>query len=668
MSSLITPEKLGNASMADLKGEAYKAKLEDPNWVNSINKMFGSNLTKSDLLKIAAVTGGGIAGLTSLNQPNIKKVGYQGTIPKMTAVRNMQTAPDPMTGRPGAGGTLYGGDVQYYEKGKEPEQRSTGLDDSKVDPLVQAYKKEGPVAPPTPKAAFGGSGSGLGYKTISEAAFGKKPEAAKQAQTPTLPPGMGDTPVPNWTVPAAKTPWEIAMETGPQQPQTAPAVMPKIPGSNPKDFFDSQGNPMQVMYAQGGIAGLAHGGRYLQGPTDGMADKLHTSIDGKQPAALSHGEFVIPADVVSHLGNGNSDAGAQKLYSMMDKIRMARTGTKKQGKHINPDKFMPGGLAAAYAEGGSVMGFAGESGSYVPAGTTGVDQTLAGWTGDYIPNMLAKTEALTNAPYQQYTGPLTAGESSLQTKAFDTAGNLQTPSSIGTAAETAGNIANRASELGYTPQTADFGTADAQRYMSPYLQASLNPQLEEARRQSQITQQLNNAQMTKAGAFGGSASGIMNRETQRSLGSNLANITGQGYNTAYNNAMAQFNADQNRKMQENQFGANYANTALNTGLAAANAQGNLGVAENQVGINNLNAQANLGAQQRGITSEGIAADKKQFEEARDNPYNQLKFQQSMLNGLPIQATNYETAQPSTLSQIASGATTVDKALSTLGVK
>ena len=103
--------------------------------------------------------------------------------------------------------------------------------------------------------------------------------------------------------------------------------------------------------------GLAHGGRYLQGNTDGMADKLRTSIDGKQPAALSHGEFVVPADVVSHLGNGNSDAGAQKLYSMMDKIRQARTGTKKQGKEINPDKFMPGGLAAAYAGGGTVSKF-----------------------------------------------------------------------------------------------------------------------------------------------------------------------------------------------------------------------------------------------------------------------------------------------------------------------
>jgi hypothetical protein len=94
-------------------------------------------------------------------------------------------------------------------------------------------------------------------------------------------------------------------------------------------------------FAQGGIANLA-GGKYLAGNTDGMADKIPATIADKQPAKLSHGEFVIPADVVSHLGNGNSEAGADRLYSMMDKIRQARTGTKKQGKQINPNKFLPG--------------------------------------------------------------------------------------------------------------------------------------------------------------------------------------------------------------------------------------------------------------------------------------------------------------------------------------
>ena len=96
-----------------------------------------------------------------------------------------------------------------------------------------------------------------------------------------------------------------------------------------------------------GLMALARGGnlppRYLNGATDGMADKIPAKIGEKQPAALSHGEFVIPADVVSHLGNGNSEAGAKVLYDMMAKIRRARTGNVKQGKEINPAKFMPKG-------------------------------------------------------------------------------------------------------------------------------------------------------------------------------------------------------------------------------------------------------------------------------------------------------------------------------------
>lgn len=99
-------------------------------------------------------------------------------------------------------------------------------------------------------------------------------------------------------------------------------------------------------YAQGGIASLgeyAAGGKLLQGPGDGMSDSIPAVIKGAKPqrAALAQGEFVIPADVVSHLGNGSTDAGAKRLYSMMDKIRMARTGSKKQGRQINPTKFMP---------------------------------------------------------------------------------------------------------------------------------------------------------------------------------------------------------------------------------------------------------------------------------------------------------------------------------------
>ena len=117
------------------------------------------------------------------------------------------------------------------------------------------------------------------------------------------------------------------------------------------------GNPQQGMsqlmgllggqkMAGGGITslgGYAAGGnpRLLKGPGDGMSDNIPATIAGKQPARLADGEFVIPADVVSHLGNGSTEAGAKKLHKMMNDVRKARTGNPKQGKQINPNKFMP---------------------------------------------------------------------------------------------------------------------------------------------------------------------------------------------------------------------------------------------------------------------------------------------------------------------------------------
>jgi hypothetical protein len=100
--------------------------------------------------------------------------------------------------------------------------------------------------------------------------------------------------------------------------------------------------------ASGGImhsslGGYASGGnpRLLRGPGDGMSDNIPATIIGRQPARLADGEFVIPADVVSHLGNGSTEAGAKQLHAMMDKVRKARTGNSKQGKNIKPQKYMP---------------------------------------------------------------------------------------------------------------------------------------------------------------------------------------------------------------------------------------------------------------------------------------------------------------------------------------
>ena len=100
-------------------------------------------------------------------------------------------------------------------------------------------------------------------------------------------------------------------------------------------------------YASGGPVGIgtlgaySDGGQVVQGPGDGMSDSVPAMVDGKPVARLTTEEFVIPADVVSHLGNGSSNAGAARLYEMMDRVRMARTGNNTQAPAINPNGMMP---------------------------------------------------------------------------------------------------------------------------------------------------------------------------------------------------------------------------------------------------------------------------------------------------------------------------------------
>jgi hypothetical protein len=151
--------------------------------------------------------------------------------------------------------------------------------------------------------------------------------------------------------------------------QSGALMSPPMPGESSLGFgeftplSELRERNVSMGYAEGGLADLnpMHGvfdarnagkefgepmggykkGGYLDGPGDGMSDDIPATIEGKQPARLADGEFVVPADVVSHLGNGSTKAGAQRLYSMMDKVRKARTGTTKQGKQIKPEKYMP---------------------------------------------------------------------------------------------------------------------------------------------------------------------------------------------------------------------------------------------------------------------------------------------------------------------------------------
>jgi|TARA_R110002126_G_scaffold81792_5_gene201229 hypothetical protein len=120
-----------------------------------------------------------------------------------------------------------------------------------------------------------------------------------------------------------------------------------LPKTSIKGLGDISGVTQDTTEAAAGgtmrynLGGYSDGGRMLKGPGDGMSDSIPATIAGKQPARLADGEFVVPADVVSHLGNGSTDAGAKKLYGMMDKIRKARTGKKKQAPAVKASRYMP---------------------------------------------------------------------------------------------------------------------------------------------------------------------------------------------------------------------------------------------------------------------------------------------------------------------------------------
>ena len=408
--------------------------------------------------------------------------------------------------------------------------------------------------------------------------------------------------------------------------------------------------------AGGGVKQLA-GGRYLDGMTDGMADKVPSSIDGVQPAALSDGEFVIPADVVSHLGNGSSNAGAKVLNDMMSNVRETRTGNSEQGKQINPQRVMQSSGLGNFANGGQVKKFntgdvvnntinsqsgldlttddfvttsnsGGNSGNSSDGGDpvdsniindgndgnasgsgdkgddvvdtsgidtkTGYESSLSNWVGETVTDMLGRGEALSKRDYEAYYGPLSAGEDYLQRQAYDAAAGIDT------------------SGAGLGSFTADR----AAQYMNPFVQQALEPQLREARRQAEIDRLANAGRMTQAGSYGGSRQAILEAEGYRNLGTKLGDLTATGYQTAYDKAAQQFGDDR------------------------------------QFGLDALQQQADMGASRRDILSEGIAADKAQFEEERDYDYKAVQYLQSLLQDLPIKSQSYDFAQPSDAADIA----------------
>lgn len=273
--------------------------------------------------------------------------------------------------------------------------------------------------------------------------------------------------------------------------------------------------------------------------------------------------------------------------------------------------------------------------SALPAAGGTSEQTLSSYIGPYVTNMLGQAQAIAAEPYQVYQGPMTAGESGLQNKVFQGLGNLSFPNQLGKTFSSTG--AYQPPTMGadaYAPAPVGQGagagisglpisatqptgpTGIAAQYMNPYLEAVLGPQMAELRRQSQINLQPGLAKLTQAGGYGGGRQAIMESEANRNLLQEQNKTLGQGYATAYDKAMGQFNVEQGQ------------------------------------GKDLVNMLANAGAAQRGIEQEGITADYNEFLAQRDDPMKKTQYLQSMLQGLPISTVTNTPLPKSGMGQLA----------------
>jgi hypothetical protein len=263
----------------------------------------------------------------------------------------------------------------------------------------------------------------------------------------------------------------------------------------------------------------------------------------------------------------------------------------------------------------------------VPGSTLGTPSTggtntqgLADWASPYITGYLGQAQALGQTPYQTYQGPLTAGPSALQQNVFQGLAGLSVPSNLGQSFSSSGAYApptmntsanmqpfgtgqTPSAPMTSTPSASASPTGVAANYMNPYLQAVLDPQLAELRRQNDITNMQANAKLTGAGAFGGSRQAIMNAENNRNLMQEMNKTVGQGYANAYDKAMQQFNTEQGQSRDL------------------------------------VNMLAQQGATQQGLEQQGVAADLAEFEKQRQYPYQQIQFQRDMISGLPVSSVS-----------------------------
>ena len=305
---------------------------------------------------------------------------------------------------------------------------------------------------------------------------------------------------------------------------------------------------------------------------------------------------------------------------------------------------------------------------------TQVTQTQYGFApeiAEYAQTMLGQAAALTDTeinPYMQYQGERVAQFSPLQNQSYQNAALMQSQPQLQDATALTGMAGLGALNTQYTFNPADFGkafsgatTRDAQgnvtgnSMMNPYMQGVVERQQADAQRQAEIARQTQNAQATRSGAFGGSGNLIANNQLNAALMRQKGDIQATGLNNAYNQAMGQYNTQNQLNAQQQQFGAGLGLQGLQAANQSAQNLGTLGNLQYQqnMGINQLQNQ--YGLQQQAQMQKDVDTKYGDFLNYQNYPYKQIGFMSDIIRGAPLTQTGSSVYQapPSTVQNIAS---------------
>ena len=283
--------------------------------------------------------------------------------------------------------------------------------------------------------------------------------------------------------------------------------------------------------------------------------------------------------------------------------------------------------------------------------------TIPDYARPYVEDLLGNAQGLTDInqnPYMQYMGDRVSQFTPLQQQSYQNAALMQTAPQLQDATALAGQAGLGALNTQYTFNPANFTADTAKSMMNPYMQNVVERQQADAQRQADIAAQAQGAQAARAGAFGGSGDYLMRSQAAGNLARQKGDIQAQGLNNAYQQAMQQYNTQNQLNAQQQQFGAGLGLQGLQTAMTGANALGNLGNTQYQqnMGINQMQNQ--YGLQQQTQQQNILNNQYQDYLNAQNYPYKQLGFMSEMLRGLPLtqQSSNIYAAPPSALAQVA----------------